>query len=100
MLDRLAVLFVLAALTACDIPDVFFIKIPIPDPDACMSLQAHAYAIPSGHALPVSVAAADLNGDRKPDLIVTNSGTDTVSVLLGNGDGTFQVWLEYPTGSR
>jgi len=48
----------------------------------------------AGHG-PVALAVADINGDGKPDLIVTDEGTqsdlgDTVSVLLGNGDGTFQ----------
>lgn len=38
---------------------------------------------------PASVAIGDLNGDGKPDLVVTNLGDKTVSVLLGNGDGTF-----------
>jgi hypothetical protein len=32
---------------------------------------------------------ADLNGDDKLDLTVANSGSNTVSVLLGHGDGTF-----------
>ena len=32
----------------------------------------------------------DVNGDGKPDLVVANSGSNTVSVLLGNGNGTFQ----------
>jgi len=31
---------------------------------------------------PFSVATADLNGDGKPDLVVTNAGAGTVSVLL------------------
>jgi hypothetical protein len=31
---------------------------------------------------PVSVAAVDVNGDGRPDLIVANSGANTVSVLL------------------
>ena len=55
---------------------------------------------------PSSVAVADLNGDGKPDLVVTNYGYsgdlgsyagDKVSVLLGNGNGTFQAEKEYTT---
>src|SRR5262249_20757602 len=37
---------------------------------------------------PQSVVAEDFNGDKVPDLAVANS--DGVSVLLGNGDGSFQ----------
>jgi hypothetical protein len=35
------------------------------------------------------LAAADLNGDGKVDLIVAESTLNGVKVLLGNGDGTF-----------
>jgi hypothetical protein len=54
-----------------------------------------------------SVVAGDLNGDRKLDLVVANlcqssncsSGNNgAISVLLGNGDGTFQSAKNYPTG--
>ena len=47
---------------------------------------------------PWSVAVGDFNGDGKPDLAVTNLITDNVSVLLGNGDGTFQTAVDYGTG--
>jgi FG-GAP-like repeat len=40
------------------------------------------------------VATADINGDGKLDLIVPSS--DTVAVLLGNGDGTFQPHIDSP----
>src|SRR5205823_13039200 len=39
---------------------------------------------------PESVAVGDINRDGVPDLAVANSGSSDVSVLLGNGDGTFQ----------
>ena len=47
-----------------------------------------------------SVAVADVNGDGKPDLLVTNfydpsKGFGSVGVLLGNGDGTFQPVVTY-----
>src|SRR5262245_61304542 len=47
---------------------------------------------------PQAVATADFNGDGKLDLAVT-SGSTTVSVLLGNGNGTFQPAVDYATGS-
>ena len=55
---------------------------------------------------PTSVAIADFNGDGKLDLAVANNGinssgspSNTVSVLLGNGDGSFQNRVDYATGS-
>jgi len=54
-----------------------------------------------------SIATADFNGDGIPDLVLTNlygattsvSGT-SVSVLIGNGDGTFQASVNYATGTQ
>jgi len=45
-----------------------------------------------------AVAVADLNGDHKPDIVVTNAGSNTVGVLLGNGNGTFQAAVTYGSG--
>jgi sugar lactone lactonase YvrE len=38
---------------------------------------------------PWSVATGDFNGDGIPDLAVANYSDSTVTILLGNGDGTF-----------
>jgi len=39
---------------------------------------------------PLGIAVGDFNGDGKLDLATPNRGDSNVSVLLGNGDGTFQ----------
>ena len=40
--------------------------------------------------------AADLNADGKPDL--AGAGANAVSVMLGNGDGTFRAKTDFPIG--
>jgi hypothetical protein len=49
---------------------------------------------------PDSVAVGDFNGDGKLDLAVANVGSNNVSILLGNGDGTFQAAVDYGAGSN
>jgi hypothetical protein len=56
-----------------------------------------------------AIAVGDFNGDGNIDLVVTNTvggavdsvagNSDTVSILLGNGDGTFQTQQTYSVGS-
>ena len=38
---------------------------------------------------PLHLTSADFNGDSKADLAVANIRSDNISILLGNGDGTF-----------
>jgi hypothetical protein len=50
---------------------------------------------------PRSVALGDFNGDGALDIVTANDGTaNTVSVLLNNGDGTFQPPVNYPVGNQ
>ncbi len=54
---------------------------------------------------PISVTAADINGDGKPDLIVANSSVGTISILLnttppGAAVPSFAVQQTFATGSN
>jgi hypothetical protein len=65
-------------------------------------LSAVTFGPPQNYATggnpPSSITAADL-GTGHPDLVVANESANTVSVLLGNGDGTFQTQKTYATGN-
>src|ERR1035441_10672201 len=47
---------------------------------------------------PVAIGSGDFNGDGFPDRAVVNSGNDSVSILLGTGDGNFQPAVNYTVG--
>ncbi len=49
---------------------------------------------------PEALAVGDFNGDGVPDVAVLNLDPGTVSVLLGNGDGTFQPAVNYAVGTK
>ncbi len=46
------------------------------------------------------MVAGDFTGDGKLDLAVATGTANTVSILLGNGDGTFQSAVHYPVGNN
>src|SRR5215469_14593735 len=63
-------------------------------PQLFLDTSAPQYAIGD---YPHSMAGGDFNGDGKEDLVAVYS--NFVSVLLGNGDGSFQAHVDYPTAN-
>ena len=53
-----------------------------------------------GHdSRPHHVAVGDFNQDGHLDLVVANSNTDNIGLLIGYGNGTFFEQMTYPTGT-
>ena len=50
------------------------------------------------HSRPKSVYVGDLNSDGHLDIVVANSGTDNIGILLGYGAGDFTNQMVYSTG--
>jgi len=50
-------------------------------------------------AYPVAVVSADFNADGRLDLATANASGSSVSVMLGNADGTFQAAQDSATGA-
>ena len=46
------------------------------------------------------MAIADVKGDGRLDIITANEGDNTSSVLLNNGNGTFQAPVAFATGTQ
>lgn len=46
-----------------------------------------------------SIAAGDINGDGKPDLITSNGKAQSISIFYNNGNGTFSPKNDYSIGS-
>jgi type II secretory pathway component GspD/PulD (secretin) len=52
-------------------------------------VKGSPFHLPTGQTGPIAVTSADFNGDGKQDLAIVNQTTNNVTVLAGNGDGTF-----------
>jgi len=63
-----------------------------------MTLKHQFQTYPTGLS-PMSVITGDFNQDSILDLAVTNYNSDTLSIMLGNGNGTFQTQQIYSTGN-
>jgi uncharacterized protein (TIGR03437 family) len=64
---------------------------------------AGSYALGGGYGAgtgSVGVVIGDFNGDKKPDLAISNFNSKDVSLLLGNGDGSFQAPVSIPAGTN
>jgi len=66
--------------------------------DGTFKTPTAATTIATGRG-PTSITAADFNADGNMDLAVTNQLDNTVSVFLGNGDGTFASRTDYAVGN-
>jgi hypothetical protein len=69
------------------------------DPAHPGTFQPRVGLLATGGAGPRDVRLADLTGDGDLDIIVANSGNNTVGVLLNHGDGTFDPAHTYAAGA-
>jgi hypothetical protein len=53
------------------------------------NVDGYQTASPATGTKPTSIAVGDFKEDGIPDLAVVNAGDNTVSILIGKGDGTF-----------
>ena len=72
---------------------VFF---PVTLPTTTVAFASASGSPIAAGAVPRSIAVGDFNRDGKLDLAVANSSDNTVTMLLGNGDGTFVPTASFP----
>jgi hypothetical protein len=77
------------SLVATDLSDGGVAPVSVQLTPGISSLHWDACELPHPGAAPQSIAAGDFDGDGNADLAVANAGDSTLTILKGNGDGTF-----------
>ena len=54
------------------------------------------FSIPDGATGPIAMTTADFNGDGYPDLAIVEQSSKVVTILAGNGNGTFTPFNKSP----
>jgi hypothetical protein len=84
-------------LNSCLIPFFLFVGWGWPSSHAQNIIFTPTASIHVGKA-PQSIVTGDFNGDALLDLATVNSTSDDVTILLGNGNGTFQAPVSFGIG--
>ncbi len=69
-----------------------------PTPGSCSAPSFSPTSYPVGNN-PTNLAVADFNNDGKADIATTNQISNNISILLGNGNGTFGAQTAFGAGS-
>ena len=59
-------------------------------------VKGSPFALAAGETGPYAITVADFNNDGRPDLAIVNQTSNNVTVLEGNGDGTFTEFQKSP----
>jgi hypothetical protein len=100
--------FVVADLNDDEVPDIAATQSPDNEISVLLGNGDGSFQLPAffstgglfSGTFPNSIAVADLNDDTLPDLAVATNVSHDVSVLFGNGDGSFQAAVHLPTGQK
>jgi hypothetical protein len=71
-------------------------------PQSVVAGASMGFQPPATYSMPAvvgSVAVGDFNGDNRQDLVMASTLGNTITVYLGNGDGTFQTGVDYNVGT-
>ena len=79
-------------------PDAIANEIGVFFPNGYQSFGGYTALPYVNHSNPLSVSLGYLNNDTYLDIVIANSGNDSVGVLHGHGDGTFAKAKMYSTG--
>ena len=79
---------------ACKVPTSNVIYFPVVNGTSAYTAAQMTAAVGSQ---PIELTEADFNNDGILDLAVSNYSDNTISILLGNGDGTFQPQTTFST---
>ncbi len=78
--------------------EITTVPVPPASGSVCAAPVFSSGAYPAG-INPTNLAVADFDNDNKQDLAVTNQVSNDVSILKGNGDGTFEAPTTVSAGS-
>ena len=79
--------------------DITTVPVSQPPLPSCSAPSFARTNFASGNS-PTGLALADYNNDTKTDIAVANQVSNNVSIMLGNGDGTFMAQTVFPAGTN